>query len=306
MTRPGEGAAYGAGRSCPVCGGSAFSLWGRSAGWEILTCKGCGLGLTSPVPAPGELEAQNAARYLPAARADIYFSRRAEFEERYRGYLGRIKKIRPAGALLDVGCNIGFFLKYAREAGFAVTGLELNRPCAAYGREKFGLDIRSVALEDGSLPAGAFDVITMFDVLEHVPDPGAFLDGARRLLKPGGLLVVQSPNFSSLMARLTGERWSWLTPPDHLYHFSPGIMIRFLLSHGFKARLSRTWEPARDFCDNVILAWAEGGPAARAAAKLLRLPGLARLAAAGLQWAWQLAGRGGLIEVYALKAGDAA
>jgi 2-polyprenyl-3-methyl-5-hydroxy-6-metoxy-1,4-benzoquinol methylase len=245
------------------------------------------------------LEEFNRSTYGGEERAAVYASRRTELEKRYAAHIAQIKHFKPEGALLDVGCNIGMFMKAVRDEGFAVTGVETNVCCAAYGREKFGLDIRSSSLAEAVFSAGAFDVVTMFDVLEHVPDLRALLSGVARALKPGGLLVVQSPNMDSFMAWLLKENWSWLTPPDHLYHFTPEALSRLLKDGGFKVIKMRTWEPAQDFTGDIYSRFPARGAAGRALRKILWLAALALVPL--LQRFWWKYGRGGLVEVYAVK-----
>jgi len=287
--------------ACVVCGGVNSSVWGRLGGFEILRCRSCGVGRTSPAPSAAQLVQANLATYSAERRAEIYRSRQRDFDDRYSEVLARIRRFRPSGSLLDVGCNIGMFMKAARERGYLVTGVELNHGCAAYGRDKFGLDILPVPLERAGFAAGTFDVATMFDVLEHVPDPRALLTAARLALKPGGLLVVQSPNLGSFMAWLMRENWRWLTPLDHLYHFTPGAISRLLKDSGFEVARLRTWEPAADFAGNIY----SGFPARSFFGRVLRR-GLwlaARVLVPLLQRSWWSIGRGGLVEVYALKRG---
>lgn len=287
---------------CVICGGKDFTAWGRQGAYKILQCRACGLGVTVPTPSAAQLAEFNRSAYGAEERAAAYASRSAELEKRYAAHIARIKYFKPEGSLLDVGCNIGVFMKAAREAGFAVTGVEMNSSCAAYGREKFGLDIRHASLEGAAFPEGAFDVVTMYDVLEHVPDPLIFLSVARRALKPGGLLAVQSPNLNSFMAWLLRENWNWLTTPDHLYHFTPGALERLLGAHGFSVRMVRTWEPAADFSGNIFSGLPARGGAGRALRKLLWLSGIVFIPI--LQRLWWVIKKGGLIEVYAEKTGS--
>lgn len=286
---------------CQACGGTVFAEWGRLPPYSVLKCAGCGLGVTSPFPSAEQTGDVNRKTYNGEQRAAIYSVREKYFKERYAGYLARIKRFKPAGALLDVGCSIGMFMKAARQEGFAVTGVEMNGSCAAYGRENFGLDIRASALQAVTFPDEAFDVVTLFDVLEHVPDPRGFLAEVNRVLKSGGLLVAQSPNIDSFMARLMKENWNWLTPPDHLYHFTPGAMARLFGAHGFSVREMRTWEPASDFSGNIFSGFRARGFAGRMFRKVLWVAGIVFIPV--LQRLWWKAGKGGLIEVYAVKTG---
>ncbi|MBI5903959.1 MAG: class I SAM-dependent methyltransferase [Deltaproteobacteria bacterium] len=240
--------------TCPVCKGESFSLWAKAGPYTIETCVACGLGITSPFPSAGAIAGTNEEIYTVENRIKAYLSRVDDFKKRYRRYLSNIKRFQEGGKLLDIGCNIGLFLTVAREEGFSVAGVELNRACADYARNTFGLEVFSDVVEKVGFASHGFDVVTLFDVLEHVPDIETFLSEVRRILKPGGLLVVQSPNLHSLMASLTKGEWVWLSPPDHIYHFTPSTLSRLLEANGFAVRKLRTWEPAKEFADNVIVA----------------------------------------------------
>jgi len=241
----------------------------------------------------------NRRLYSAETRAGIYALRRSEFDGRYAAYLDRIKRFKAAGNLLDVGCSTGAFMAAAADEGFSVSGVELNADCAAYGRRHYGFDIRSGMFEDAAFSSGSFDVVTMFDVLEHSRDMAAMVSEARRVLRPGGLLVVQSPNLDSVMARVFREDWAWLSPPDHLYHLTPGTMARLLEGGGFRISYSRTWETVRDLLGHIRFRAGAEDFVTRAMRKLVFVPGALLLYLP--QKLWCLAGRGGLIEVYATR-----
>lgn len=286
-------------RKCPVCSGTEHVLWGQVAAFSIIRCTTCGLGMTDPFPTDEELSRVNKEMYQAEQRGATYLKNKNYFTRRYKKNLRNIKEYTSTGKLLDVGCNIGFFLKVARDEGFETTGVELNKESAAYGREQFGLDIRSDYLENIAFKEGRFDVVTLFDVLEHVPDMTSFLKEVHRLLKPGGLLTVQLPNIASLMADLTRSHWSWLTPPDHLYHFTPETVTRLLEQHGFVVRHLRTWEPAREFSSNWLSALRQQGKIGKLIQKLLRELRLVHIPVLLCQRLWWNRNKGGLIELYA-------
>lgn len=287
--------------NCPVCDGQTFKQWGVVGAYEIIACCTCGLGMTNPFPTQEELESTNSQIYQVQQRIKTYLYFKNYYERRYLKYIDNIKMTKKNGTLLDVGCNIGLFLKVARDEGFQVTGIELNQGCADYGRRCFGLDIHSDYLEKNCFSAGSFDVVTLFDVLEHVPDLHGFLREIKRVLKPGGLLVVQSPNLESLMAELTGSRWSWLTPPDHLYHFTSGSLAKLLYDSGFTVKDSRTWEPAREFSVNILSANKSKSIIVKLLFGLNRVTHLVTFFVLIVQRLWWHKLRGGLLEVYAAK-----
>jgi 2-polyprenyl-3-methyl-5-hydroxy-6-metoxy-1,4-benzoquinol methylase len=136
------------------------------------------------------------------------------------------------GRLLDVGCHIGVFLELAAARGWAAQGVEPSGWACAVARDR-RLDVRCSTLRDAGLPTAAFDVVTMWDVIEHFPDPAAELREVHRLLRPGGLVGITTMNVDSLVARLLGARWPWLMQM-HLYYFSVRTMQALLERCGFQ------------------------------------------------------------------------
>jgi len=287
--------------NCPICKKQSFYEWGRSGVFTILRCKGCGIGITSPFPTIEDLTKVNQDIYQVDQRIQTYLSKQEYFEKRYRKYINKIKLYKENGDLLDIGCNIGLFLKVAQQNGFSTTGVELNKECAHYGQQFFKLKIFSGYLEDISFRKDSFDIVTLFDVLEHIPDIIGFIAEVRRILKINGLLVLQSPNIDSVMAKLTKSKWNWLCPPDHLYHFTSETMIRFLTSNGFTIKEIKTWEPAEDFCNNLIMAYQPEGILGRLCSKVIRLINIPLYSVSIFQHLWWRKLKGGLIEVYAIK-----
>jgi SAM-dependent methyltransferase len=116
-----------------------------------------------------------------------------------------------------------------------VWGLEVSAPIAAEARRRLGDDrIHVGTLEDAPYAAGQFDLVTFWDVVEHLPDPVDALRRARRLLKPGGLLLIETQNVESRFARLMGRRWQHFKQAEHLWHFSPTTATRLLEAGGFR------------------------------------------------------------------------
>ena len=278
-------------------------LWEKIGQYAVETCTTCDLGITFPLLSTNDIYAVNQEIYQVENRIKTYYSRSNYFRKRYRGYLANIKLYQQGGRLLDIGCNLGFFLNVAREEGFSVAGVELNRDCAEYARNTFHIEVFSDLVERVGLPSDGFDVVTLFDVLEHVPDIQTFLAEVGRILKPGGLLVVQSPNIRSVMATLTKGNWVWLSLPDHIYHFSPRSLSRFIESHGFTIKKLRTWEPAKDFADNLITAHISVSVIRRlmlTGNQMTRVFSLPAWLFQRIWWQWQ---GGALTEMYAIKTG---
>jgi SAM-dependent methyltransferase len=114
-----------------------------------------------------------------------------------------------------------------------VTGVEPSRWLAASGRTQYGLDIRQGTLQPGLFPENSFDVITLWDVIEHVAEPAELLSTIHQLLQPGGVLLVNYPDFGSWMARQLGKRWPFLLSV-HLLYYTRSTITRQLQKAGFQ------------------------------------------------------------------------
>ncbi len=154
------------------------------------------------------------------------WARRRQMVEKYSGcYKGRI---------LDVGSSTGLFLNEMKLSGWKTNGIEPNEQATGYARERFGLDIFHGTLEQTAFDDQSFDVITYWDVLEHTYSPSSELHTSARLLKPGGLIAINIPNWDSFDRFLFGPFWIGYDPPRHLYHFPPIVLSRMLNQNGFK------------------------------------------------------------------------
>jgi len=143
----------------------------------------------------------------------------------------------PPGRLLDVGCSSGYFLRRARERRWAVTGIDLDQRAVDYARAELGLDVRCATLESAGFAPASFDLVTLWGVLEHFPDPACQLRFIRAILRDGGRLVVGVPNVRSLnqmVARLSRDDWDMLLEPGHLHHFNADTLTRLIKPAGFE------------------------------------------------------------------------
>ncbi|HET9219129.1 MAG TPA: class I SAM-dependent methyltransferase [Terriglobia bacterium] len=151
------------------------------------------------------------------------------------------RKVRDSHAvrLLDVGCGSATLLRLLREKGFDVLGFDQSLRAAAIGKVG-GVEVKTgVRLQDGNFTDASFHVVSLFHVLEHVPDPRDLLGEVRRILCKGGRLVLQVPNIDSWQFRLCGVRWRGLDVPRHVINYSTKTVLRLLLDSGFRIRRSR-------------------------------------------------------------------
>jgi SAM-dependent methyltransferase len=167
----------------------------------------------------------------------------------------RVPARRP-GAALDVGCGSGFYLAMLRDMGWTVTGIDASAEAARHARTLNGLDVR-VGCAEVTLPELAdesFDLVTLWHVLEHLYDPARVLAHIRRLLKPGGLLMLEVPNFSSVCSRLFQSYWAPLESPRHLFQFTPKTLKALLQKNGFQVDRVRGIASPQNLCASVNLA----------------------------------------------------
>jgi SAM-dependent methyltransferase len=209
--------------------------------FRVVRCPACGLAWVSPRPGPEEI-----GRYYPDTYTWRPDSRGAEtavhrLERWYRFHLLRYETrqllagtdLGPGDAVLDVGCSSGDRMLVLKQAGLKPAGCDIGAT-ADFARSITGLDVRRGTLEEARFEDGRFRAVTLHNVLEHVHDPRRLLAEARRVLAPGGWLVVQSPSASSLQARIFGRRWAALDVPRDLYYYTPALLARLLEGAGFE------------------------------------------------------------------------
>jgi SAM-dependent methyltransferase len=129
--------------------------------------------------------------------------------------------------VLDVGCAAGYFLRVMRERGWDVHGFEPSDSIRATAANELGAEnVRGGELATAGFEPHSFDLVTLWDVLEHAPDPLALLRQCAQLLKPDGRLLIETQNRRSAAARILGRRWQHYKQPEHLYHFHAGTLRR--------------------------------------------------------------------------------
>ncbi len=213
---------------CHLCRGTTLTPWRTVDGRSIVRCAGCGLIFVHPAPSETEREAQyvedrtsTSGYYAVTERVDRRtFARRLDVIERHL----------RAGRVLDVGCNVGTFLACAGARGWTVQGVEPN-PRACHRAQEAGLPVVHGFLAEETLQTvgGGFDLVTLWDVIEHVPEPRTAVRALAACLRPGGLLSISTPAVESPVARMLQ-----LKPLEHLFYFSRDTLCRVLEAEGLR------------------------------------------------------------------------
>jgi len=206
---------------------SVYMLPGGKYGRHV-KCRNCHLIYVNPIKKGSKINEDYAQR----KSVDASIIR----ESRLRATKSRvelIKRYKKDTNLLDIGCGKGFSLFNASMAGYVVKGIELSQDAAAYARREFGLDIEARAFEERQFPENCFDIVTLWQVLEHLPYPLAILKETHRILKPGGLLIVSTPDIEGIPARIFRRKW-WNIRKLHINQFTTKTLMDILQNAGFK------------------------------------------------------------------------
>ena len=155
--------------------------------------------------------------------------------------VGLIKRYGNGTRLLDVGCGEGFFLFNASKAGYTTKGIEISQDVAEYARREFGLDVEAKPFEELRFAENYFDVVTLWQVLEHVPYPLMVLKEVHKILKPGGLLATSTPDIEGILAKIFRRKW-WNLRRLHINQFTTKTLTDMLNRAGFKNVFSTNYK----------------------------------------------------------------
>jgi dolichol-phosphate mannosyltransferase len=194
---------------------------------NIVQCSDCGLIYENPREQELLLNAQYAQVEDPTYERETSGRVRT-----FSKLLDSLQRHAAAGCLLDIGCYTGIFLELARQRGWQTLGIEPATWAARKAQEK-GLEVINAPFLKAAIPAESFDVVTMWDVIEHLHDPLRALREVRRILRPCGILGLSTMDAGSVFAKLAARRWPWYMRM-HLYYFTPGTLTEMLKAAGFE------------------------------------------------------------------------
>jgi SAM-dependent methyltransferase len=221
-------------KTCPACLAARHHYWECKNDFGLRSCLECGAIFTSDQADAGEVK-ELYDHYYDRARFDI-----PAVVANSLGNLARsFKSVRRTGRWLDIGYGEGGLLTIAREHGWACYGTEISPQALKYGARQ-GWVVTASPESDARFVAKSFDVVTMVEILEHVPSPDRLLAAAARFLRPGGLLYLTTPNADSLNRKLLGVDWSIFSPPEHLVIWTARGLRRALCRNGLQPLRIRT------------------------------------------------------------------
>jgi len=227
---------------CELCKKSNIKTLFVKDGLNIVKCKDCGFCFVYPQENPADIaERYNSSEYFNTKFVqkfgygdyesvrplnDIWFSKISR----------RIKKIAPPpGKILDIGSALGHFLIIARENGWSPYGLERSDFAYQYCQEKYDFPVYQGTMENNTIPSDLkFQVVTLFDVLEHVLDIRKAMESVASFVEPKGYLIINTPNEGGISRKLMRRYWFHFKPYEHTYYFSPQTLTQLLNDYGFK------------------------------------------------------------------------
>lgn len=228
--------------SCILCGSHlAPRFFYKKNNFNILQCPSCQLVFVDNPPSLHDIEklySLDSDYHVQFLFPNRDLEKKALTQARKK--FSVLKKYASSGKLMDVGCSVGFFLRIVKEEGWKACGLEVSAHTAKFAKEKYGLQVFNGTLEKTTLfPPSTFDVITMWDVIEHTSNPLESIEKAYTLLKKDGLIFLSTPNIDGLFPRLSYMAsklisfWPHPDPPHHLFCFSKKTLVQLLKRTGF-------------------------------------------------------------------------
>jgi len=150
-------------------------------------------------------------------------------------------KKKDSAKILEIGSNTGAFLNFLKNKGFDATGLEPNKNAVEYAKQNFGLNLINSDLLSAKFKDSEFDAVIMLHVIEHLKNPNIELSEIKRILKPDGLLIIETPSFDSMIFKILKSRERSIRCKGHLFFFTPDTLEKLLVKNGFeKMRLDYT------------------------------------------------------------------
>ena len=222
---------------CLLCEGRSENRLLFHTSRPIFQCRACSLVYAEP--RRSSVVDYSEDYYRDGVYAD-YLADRDAIQRNAPRVLEELARMVKGRRLLDVGCATGFFLEAARTRGWDVRGLEASEYASDYARRELHLEVLTASIVSPPEGLPQFDVVTLWDTIEHLDRPDLALTNIRRLLDPKGVLVFSTGDYASLLRRLTGKRWRLFGDPTHNFFFDEKTLHRMLLRAGFEvSRVTR-------------------------------------------------------------------
>ncbi len=216
--------------ACPICDGTAFTSLFTKDEEPFVECQQCSLTMINPRPSYANILKGYTREYSQG-----YINKKDKKIRRAKRRVRKMKKIMPEGRWLDIGCSAGFILSVAKSADYETYGIEIDQLGVKHAREIFGLDnIFQGTFEEHYFDDNFFDIITMYDVIEHVQDLNEIVKELKRVLSKNGVIEIWTPDIGHWRVPKSLIEWEAIKPSEHLYYFNKKTLSMILHKHGLK------------------------------------------------------------------------
>ncbi|MDH4222400.1 MAG: class I SAM-dependent methyltransferase, partial [candidate division Zixibacteria bacterium] len=237
---------------CNLCGSSNFREFPviytfTNCKYNLIQCCKCNLITVSPMPSPETIRSFYSDEYFKkdyqcGIKTDNYYAEGAATIQKANQVLPLLKKLKPKGVLLEIGCAGGTFLDQASKNNYEVEGVEVSSSMSEKASELYGVKVRQGDFEKLEFMDGSFDIVCMFDVFEHLREPKQALAKIYRILKSNGIVVIDIPTTKNALAfklstkilEIAKKTRGISSPPYHLYEYLPSTLQRFLRLTNFE------------------------------------------------------------------------
>uniref|UniRef100_A0A7C4R5B1 Class I SAM-dependent methyltransferase n=1 Tax=candidate division CPR3 bacterium TaxID=2268181 RepID=A0A7C4R5B1_UNCC3 len=240
--------------SCDIClSTKTYKLLTVNNKFNLYRCRFCRTVFVFPKPSRFDVSQYNKNRYsYSEEQSRAYLAKEQILRDRAKKCIDTILKYKENGYLLDIGCSYGFYLHEFKKKGFNVKGIDPAIKAIRYARKKLHLDVIHSDFYNYDFRGNRYDIVILIDVIEHFLNPQEAIIKIKKILKKDGVLVIQTPNYESLMSILTYNKWFWLLIPEHLHLFNPYSISYFLNINGFKLLKIKTWDDFDEFIKNIL------------------------------------------------------
>ncbi len=235
--------------SCPLCQTNNFEHLFSIEYLNFVRCNTCGLVYINPCPSAEDLLKVYSRGLKEWTTVEAYIHRKIDL---FKDYLTKVEVVKGKGRILDLGCSIGLFLKLARDRGWETYGADVSYEDVEYAKRNYNLNVFKGTIQDANYPNGFFDVITMWDLIEHISAPIPCLKEVKRILKKKGILFILTGSVESRQAKQKGVYWPFFGGGTHLIFYSPQTIKKILDIVGLKVIKLTTYRKSQGLSKNVF------------------------------------------------------
>ncbi len=224
--------------NCLVCTSSNSDFYIKKNNSHIFKCVKCKTLFVYPIPKDENIEEVYEKEYFSGAEQGFgyvdYDSDKSAMKDMFIQYIKDFKHYKSdMKSIFDIGAATGYFLDLAKDEGLVVSGVEISDYATNIAINK-GIDVKRGTIENVKIKKSAFDVVTMWDVIEHMKDPRIGLKKVNEVLKSNGLIAISTPDSGSMFSKIMSRKWHSFVPPEHLYYFNKKSLSILLKENGFE------------------------------------------------------------------------